>query len=135
MTLHTFIANNEVEYSKNLIKKNDLLVVSEYMGAQIGEELTEYILRYGYLAYRHSELYGVNARQFLDSDMVRQTVYLHRYFPETKNYIALENRGDGDYFLVDENDHVYEFDTEIRNFTPLKIKLYEHILQRFKALL
>lgn len=104
------------------------------MGASIGNELSDYILKYGYLAYKHSELYGINSIQFLDSDMVKQTIYLHTYYPETKLFIALENQGEGDYYLVDEYDFIYEFDTELLILTPTNTKLYEYILQRFKSI-
>ena len=83
------------------------------MGVQIGKELADYILQYGYLAFEYSELYGINSRQFLESDMVKQTIYLHSYYPETREYIAIENHGEGDYYIVDKNDYIYEFDVYI----------------------
>ena len=105
------------------------------MGVQIGKELADYILQYGYLAFEYSELYGINSRQFLESDMVKQTIYLHSYYPETREYIAIENQGEGDYYLVDKNDYIYEFDVEMSTLTPTLIKLYEYILNRFESIL
>ena len=135
MTLQTFIDEYDVEYSTNLIKKEDLIKVSDKMGVQIGKELADYILQYGYLAFEYSELYGINSRQFLESDMVKQTIYLHSYYPETREYIAIENQGEGDYYLVDKNDYIYEFDVEMSTLTPTLIKLYEYILNRFESIL
>ena len=135
MTLQTFIDEYDVEYSTNLIKKEDLIKVSDKMGVQIGKELADYILQYGYLAFEYSELYGINSRQFLESDMVKQTIYLHSYYPETREYIAIENQGEGDYYIVDKNDYIYEFDVEMSTLTPTLIKLYEYILNRFESIL
>ena len=134
MTLQTFIAEYDVEYSENLIKKKDLIKVSDKIGVQIGKELADYILKYGYLAFEYSELYGINSRQFLKSDMVKQTMYLHSHYPETREYIAIENQGEGDYYLVDKNDYIYEFDVEMNALTPTFVKLYEYILNRFELL-
>ena len=135
MTLQTFIDEYDVEYSTNLIKKEDLIKVSDKMGVQIGKELADYILQYGYLAFEYSELYGINSRQFLESDMVKQTIYLNSYYPETREYIAIENQGEGDYYIVDKNDYIYEFDVEMSTLTPTLIKLYEYILNRFESIL
>ena len=135
MTLQTFIAEYDVEYSTNLIKQEDLIKVTDKMGVQIGKELADYILKYGYLAFEYSELYGINSRQFLESDMVKQTIYLHSYYPETREYIAIENQGEGDYYIVDKNDYIYEFDVEMNTLTPTLTKLYEYILNRFESIL
>ena len=135
MTLQTFIAEYDVEYSTNLIKQEDLIKVTDKMGVQIGKELADYILKYGYLAFEYSELYGINSRQFLESDMVKQTIYLNSYYPETREYIAIENQGEGDYYLVDKNDYIYEFDVEMNTLTPTLTKLYEYILNRFESIL
>ena len=135
MTLQTFVRKYDVEYSTNLIKKEELIKVSDAMGVQIGKELADYILEYGYLAFEYSELYGINSRQFLESDMVKQTIYLHSYYPETSEFIAIENQGDGDYYLVDRNDYIYEFDVEMSTLTPTFTTLYEHILNRFELIL
>ena len=56
MTLQTFIDEYDVEYSTNLIKKEDLIKASDRMGVQIGKELADYILQYGYLAFEYSEI-------------------------------------------------------------------------------
>ena len=135
MSLQDFIIEYDVEHSTNLIQNEDLKKVSEKMGVQIGKELADYILRYGYLAFRYSELYGINARQFLESDMIKQTLYLHSNYPETKELIAIENRGEGDYFLVDKNDHIFEFDVEMNTLMPTLTTLYEYILNRFESIL
>jgi len=57
------------------------------------KELTQYILEYGYLGYKHIELYGIDSKQKSESDMVKQTKYLNKYFPKTVGFIVLENAG------------------------------------------
>ena len=57
------------------------------------------------------------------------------YYPETSEFIAIENQGDGDYYLVDRNDYIYEFDVEMSTLTPTFTTLYEHILNRFELIL
>ena len=47
----------------------------------MSSQLREYLLSYGYLASGSVELYGINSRQKMDSDMIRQTRYLHEYSP------------------------------------------------------
>lgn len=131
MTLEQFVIDNDVEYCKNLIRPEGMAQIAKAMGVTIGKELEDYILRYGYLAYQHVELYGINSKQVLDSDMVKQTIYLHERYPETQGYVALENLGEGDYRLVDQNDHIYEFDARLRGLCPAKEKLNEYILHRF----
>ena len=63
--------------------------------------------------------------------MVKQTLYLHKYYPITRGFIALENQGEGDYYIVDENDNVYEYDSELEELTNKNIKVFDYILDRF----
>lgn len=102
------------------------------VGLRFGEELTEYLLKYGYLGYEHIELYGMNSRQGLESDMVKQTLYLHKYFPVTHGYVALENQGEGDYYLVNSDDEVYEYISEQNKLFDTGMDLYQYILRRFQ---
>ena len=75
----------------------------------------------------------MNSRQGLDSDMVKQTRYLHRYFAATIPYSALENMGEGAYLLVDGEDFVFRCLTEEDRLEPLGEKLFDYILRRFEA--
>ena len=65
--------------------------------------------------------------------MITQSVYLHKYFPVTSNLIAIENQGEGDYFLVDNDDNVFEYDSELDELTDCGMKLNEYILSRFES--
>lgn len=134
MDIQTFVAQNEVEYSDSLIEASDITKIENAIGVSLGNELKTYILTYGYLAYKFSELYGVTARQLLDSDLVKQTLYLHSYYPETSSLIAIENQGEGDYYLVDADDNVFELDTELKRLIPTSKKVFEYIIQRFESI-
>ncbi|MCM1991323.1 SMI1/KNR4 family protein [Oceanirhabdus seepicola] len=130
--LKKFIKENEVEFCASLIDKKMLGDTQKEIGVKIGNLLSEYILHYGYLAYDYVEFYGVNARQGMESDMIKQTKYLHENFPCTKPFIALENRGDGDYILIDSNDSVYEFIPSMNNeMRTMDCNLFDYIYDRF----
>ncbi|MBP5167616.1 MAG: hypothetical protein ILP14_00225, partial [Oscillospiraceae bacterium] len=77
-------------------------------------------------------LYGMNTRQGLDSELVKQTLYMHKYNPETSKMIAIENQGDGDYFLVNSEDDVFEYDTDINELQPTGKKLSEYLIIRLE---
>ena len=64
--------------------------------------------------------------------MVKQTCYLHQYYPATNSLIAVENQGDGDYYLVNSNDDVFEYDTSLDEIQKTGMKLTAYILQRLK---
>ena len=74
----------------------------------------------------------MNSRQGLESDMVKQTRYLHKYFPATFAYVALENQGEGDYYLVNSNDEVYEYFSEQGQLLKTGLTLFDYIVQRFE---
>ena len=133
MNIEKFISENAVDQSKSLIDVEMLERAEKKVGVRFGEGLTEYLLKYGYLGFEYVELYGINSCQGLDSDMVKQTLYLHKYFPETVPMIAIENQGDGIYYLVNSEDEVYEYDSGLKQLKKTKFTLFEYILQRFKT--
>ena len=128
-----FIELNDVEKAVNRISKTQLGAIQNQTGMQFGEQLTRYILDYGYLAFESVEFYGINSLQGKDSDMIKQTLYLYEYFPCTKPYVAIENRGDANYSLIDKNDRIIEFMPELNNvLKDTGQKLFEYILNRFE---
>ena len=76
MKLKDFIQSHDIDQSKNLIDESLLKAAEQMTGISFGSELSEYLLQYGYLGYGFAELYGMNARQGLNSDMVKETLYL-----------------------------------------------------------
>lgn len=131
MTLIDFINSNDVEYSYNRVSEDIICEIEKEIGISFGEQLKKYILEYGYLGYEYIELYGVNSHQGMNSDMVKKTLQLNEQFEKAKGLIAVENQGDGDYYLVDSNDNVYRFISECDELIPQNIDLFEYILQRF----
>lgn len=131
MELKDFIKNNNVDYSFNRISESFLLEIESIVGVKIGEQLKDYILHYGYLGYEHIELFGVNNAQKTDSDMIQRTLFLHKRFDNTKGLIAIEDQGDGDYYLVNSEDAVYRFIAGSKELLVTNMKLNEYILNRF----
>ena len=133
MDLKEFINSHDVDYSSSLVSENKIAEFENDMDVKIGNELKQYILTYGYLGYKYIEFYGINSRQGSNSDMIKTTQYLHAYFEKTKHYIALEDQGDGDYYLVDENDIVYRYLSSRDEITNTNISLFDYIMERFCA--
>ncbi len=133
MTLAEFINHNEVDYTFNRVSEDDIVELENKIGISFGEQLKKYILEYGYLGYKHVELFGVNRYQGVNSDMIKKTLRLHERFEKTSGLIAVENQGDGDYYLVDSGDFVYRFIADNNELIPQEQCLFEYILQRFLA--
>ena len=57
MDIKQFISENNVEQSNALIDVKMLEQAEREVGVNFGEELTEYLLKYGYLAFEYVELY------------------------------------------------------------------------------
>ena len=133
MNLDTFVRQHDVDHSNSRIDVPTLEQEEKTIGIKFGDELTEYLLKYGYLGFEYVELYGMNARQGLNSDLVTQTQYMHKYYPDTSSLIAIENQGEADYYLVDSDDNVYEYDTNIKQLRKTDLKLFEYIVRRFES--
>lgn len=134
MSLEQFIEENEVDKTTNLVDESVIAEAEVQLQVTFGTQLKQYILKYGYLGYEYAELYGMNSNENLKSDLVEQTKYLHKYYPETKNYIAIENQGEGDYYLVDQSDMVFEYDTDMEKMTSIGCTLFEYIVKRFESI-
>lgn len=132
MDIKQFISANDVDQSNAPVDVTLLEQAEKEVGVRFGEELTEYLLKYGYLGFEYIELYGMNSRQGLESDMVKQTLYLHKYFPATQSYVAIENQGEGDYYLVNCEDSVFEYISEQNKLLNTGMSLYQYILHRFQ---
>lgn len=133
MDIFEFIQKHDVDHAAYLITKEDLRLAEREMGGKVGPQLSTYLLEYGYLGFESAEFYGINARQGLESDMVRDTIFLHRYFPETAPYFVFENADDGAYVLVDSDDNVLFFISEDGMIEDLGQKLNEYMLKRFES--
>ena len=130
MNLEKFIENNEIEHTNNLISTDQLHIVEEELNVKFGENLTNYILKYGYLAYEDVEFYGITSNQYMQSDLIVQTRYLHNYFATTKELIAVESLGEGIYALVDKKDGVFIFDSVSGSIDNTGKNLDQYIYER-----
>lgn len=130
--LDIFVKNNECDYTKNIISLEVLKMAEETIGIKFGNQLSEYLLKYGYLGYKSVELYGMNSNQGLNSDLFEQTMYLHNSFEITQPYIAIDKIQNSIYTLIDSNDNIYICDLEKNVIRNVNIKLFEYIFKRFK---
>lgn len=130
--LDIFVKNNECDYTRNIISSEVLKMAEKTIGIKFGNQLSEYLLKYGYLGYKSVELYGMNSNQGLNSDLFEQTMYLHNSFEITQPYIAIDKIQDSIYTLIDSNDNIYICDLEKNVIRNVNIKLFEYIFKRFK---
>lgn len=130
--LKAFVENNDVDFTKNLITQEKLNKILTENKLVCGTQLQEYILSYGYLGFEACEFYGINSVQLEKSDMITQTEYLNKYFPKSHGFIALENRGEGDYAIIDSGDTVFILSTEQEGLKNTEKKLEQYILERFR---
>ena len=130
--LDNFIKNNDCDYSRNIISSEVLKMAEDTIGIKFGNQLSEYLLKYGYLGYKSVELYGMNSNQGLNSDLFEQTMYLHNSFEITKPYIAIDKIQDNIYTLIDSDDNIYICDLEKNVIKNVNIKLFDYIYKRFE---
>lgn len=130
--LGNFIKNNDCDYSRNIISSEVLKMAEDTIGIKFGNQLSEYLLKYGYLGYKSVELYGMNSNQGLNSDLFEQTMYLHNSFEITKPYIAIDKIQDNIYTLIDSDDNIYICDLEKNVIRNVNIKLFDYIYKRFE---
>lgn len=132
MELQFIRKDYEIDCASNLVSFTNLIEFSNLIGCKFGPILKEYILTYGYIGYKSIEFYGINIKQREKSDLISQTLYLHKYYPKTHGLIAFENQGDGYYYLVDKNDMMFCYNSELDQLTEAHLSLVEYILKRFE---
>lgn len=125
------IKDMDIDFSANRMNNQQLGEYEKHMDVVFGEQLSDYITEFGYLGYEFIEFYGINATQGLNSDMVTTTKWLHSAFPQTKGLTAIEDQGDGDYYLADENDNIFRFLPSNGELTKTQLKFNDYVLARF----
>lgn len=130
-TLDAFIQSHDVDYSKTPANDSIVKNAESKLGVKFGPQLYKYLTQYGYLGYEHVEFHGITKQQGLNSDMVKDTLKVHKLSSNTRNMVVIENQGEGDYFLVDSKDKVYEFDVNMGKVVPTKYSLFRYIEYRF----
>ena len=133
MQLSQIVKGKKIDKSSAPLRDSDIVMAEVFLEAKIGRQLKEYLTEYGYIGCGSIGMYGINRRTIARSDMVTTTVMLHEYHPRTEGLIAIENQGDGDYFLVDEDDNVYRFVMDNKRVKKLNKKLFGYISQRLST--
>lgn len=131
MKLIDIIVGYDYDCSPNVIEREDIEKYEKIIKQPFGPMIKNYILNYGYLGLDSIEFYGITTSQKENSDLITQTLYLHKTYDTTKNYIAFENLGDGVYTLLDSNDMTYKFISETNKLIPFNMNLYDYIADRF----
>ena len=124
--------NYMIDYTQNLVSAEELKTLEEKTSCKFGLVLREYLLTYGYIGFKSIEFYGINSRQSEKSDLITQTIYLHKYYPKTRGFVAFENQGEGEYYLVDEFDRMFSYNSETDDLQEVKMNLVEYILKRLE---
>jgi len=130
MKLKEFLESINIDYSSNRISNDDISFYEDLLETKIGPQLSAYLIDYGYIGYKQIEMLGINAYQKEESDLIKTTVALRKSDSELRKLIAIENQGDGDYYLVDESDQIYRYILSSKDLIPLHIDLESYIVNR-----
>ena len=130
MKLKDILLKYEIDYSVNRIDAEEIKKYEELLGTKFGVQLREYIINYGYIGYRHIEMYGINAAQGESSDMVKTTIALRQRDSQLKGLIAIENQGDGEYYFVDSKDQIYRYFQGSKELSKVSVDMGSYIIHR-----
>lgn len=132
LKLDMFICKHDVDYTENTITEVELESLCSRFELNIGRELRAYLLKYGYLGYKHIEFFGINSVQRDMSDMIRKTLSFRKEFPNRKKLIAIKGGRDDDQLFVNEKDEVIRYVPYGNQFICVKNSLFEYILEVFE---
>lgn len=130
--LSKFLETIDYDKTNNTVTNEFVALIEETCHVMIGKQLKEYIVTYGYLGYEYIEYYGVNSLQGLDADLIKQTLYLHKYFNEIKDYYVIGNIGDGKYVLVNSEDNIIIFNSDSKTLIFTNCLLEDYLIKSFK---
>lgn len=130
MKLKDMLLKHDIDYSVNRIDAEEVEKYEELLGTKFGVQLIEYIINYGYIGYRHIEMYGINAAQGESSDMIKTTVALRKKDLQLNDLIAIENQGDGEYYFVDSKDQVYRYFQSSKELSKISVDMESYIVHR-----
>lgn len=130
MELKDYLPLRKLESASRKIREGSIPFYESHFGMKFGEQLRYYLLNFGYLAYRNVELLGINKDQNLESDMVVVTDNVRKHCRDFKPFVVIENQGDGDYYLVDEDDKVWRFLLDHSEITFTGMDLNDYIISR-----
>lgn len=135
MNIEDIKALDGVKIAKYLPSDATLKQVSEKLSFKMGCYLNEYLSKCGYIEFSFVEIFGVTENKGLSSDMVIKTILLYKNYPQTMSYVALEDKGDGDYILCDERDNIFEFIPTFKSdLIPLNCDLFSYLVGRYNEI-
>lgn len=129
--IHDFVRGHDADFARCPATNVDVAEAAVKLDVWFGPQLTEYLVRYGYLGFGSVEFYGVNGKQRMDSDMIIRTLCLRRQFVGLMSFVALENVRDEVYILIDANDFVFRYVAGEGPPRALEQKLFDYALWRF----
>ncbi len=133
MELEKILENKNVDYLKNeqLIIESDILTVENELGVKLGKQIKEYLLKFGYLAYKHVEFCGINKNMLLNSSMIKETKYIHEKDEIFEKYVVVMSIDRHDFYLVDSKDRVFHLiiETDIIKFEYTRFYFNELVNQ------
>ena len=133
MELGKILENKEVDYLKEeqLIDERDILTIENEIGVKIGKQLKDYLLKYGYLGYKHIEFCGISKKLFLNSSMIIETKNIHNREEIFEKYIVVMSIDGHEFYLVDSQDRIFHLiiEADIIKFDYLGLYFDEFINQ------
>lgn len=130
MNLKDFLSKYDIDFAVNRVGADEVEKYEALLETKFGWQLREYIINFGYIGYRHIELYGINAAQGENSDMIKITNALRKRDSQLKNLIAIENQGDGEYYFVDGSDQVYRYYQGSKELSNISVDMESYIVHR-----
>ena len=137
MKLKEFVIKNKCDFASDakLVSENFLKKIEQELGVVFGPQMKTYILKYGYLGYSHRELFGINNIQQLQSDMCKQTIFMHEKYPQTQKMILLEKPDKTIFVIADYNDNIYIFDSKKDNLKKTEQDVNTYIIESFSEII
>ena len=118
----------------SLPQASTLAISARALGMTFGPILQDYLSTFGYLGRGSVELYGINERQGLNSDLVKTSLNVQEYQPACEGYAVIDNRGDGEYVLCDAQDQLFVMPDSPRGRPKsLGLRLDDYIIIRLKG--
>ena len=127
---------------KNLpdVKTSDYLPSVELIGKaqeilsfSMGAMMQKYLLECGFLEFSFVEISGIYENKGLDSDLITNTLRLRKQYNQLEKYVVLEDKGDGDYTLCNEQDEIFNFiPTCSDEPTSIKYNLLQYFEKRYR---
>lgn len=130
MDLIDYLPTRDIEFAKHRIKEGSLNTYEKLINCTFGDQVKRYLLDLGFVNYRTVEIYGITADLGGDSDMIKTTKRLQKSFPVLNGLIAVENQGDGDYYLVDQNDQMHRFLIATKEVIDLHMSFEDYVISR-----